>query len=123
MLFNYGRIIRRLLHHVNPYYNTNSRKELENRQQISVIKLLLTVTATFMIFTCPFFIAIDYLASHRKTFYQLSIENHSIYLLCFSTLPMTTFVSILNPILYIACDKFIRNGMKKNFHHIFCIFK
>ena len=122
MLFNYGSIIRQLLYHVNPCCNSNSSKELESQQQISVIKLLLTVTATFMIFTCPFFIAVDFLASYRKTFYQLSIENHSIYLLCFFALPMTTFVSILNPTLYIACDKFIRNEIKRILYQFFCYF-
>ncbi|RDD40476.1 Prokineticin receptor 2 [Trichoplax sp. H2] len=117
---NYTRIVRQILSKVKPHISIETRKEIEEQRRNEVIKMLIIVTGIFMFFAWPFLICLDVLALHGKTFYILSRENYSLYLICFFTLPINVLVSIFNPVIYILFDKSIRTEVKKKFMQIVC---
>lgn len=114
MMINYYRVVKRLAQIV-PSDLYERRKDNEDHRKWSLIKMLIIVTSLFMLLTWPVFISIDILAIEQKTFYDIRMENHTLFIVCFMTFPISTLISVFNPILYTAFDKNIYREVKRKF--------
>ncbi|RDD36504.1 Rhodopsin, GQ-coupled [Trichoplax sp. H2] len=112
MVCNYTRLIKQLKNYVIPGDNRISNI---NRRHDNIIRMLLAVTSAFMLFNCPLFISISFMASSAKTYYLLRRDSLILYYICLLALPLAVFVSIINPILYITFDKNISKEVKQRF--------
>ena len=112
MIINYYRVFKRLTHIV-PCDHQERKKDNEDHRKWSLMKMLIIVTSLFMLFTWPIFISVDILAIEQKTFYDIRVENYSVFIICFMTFPISTLISIFNPILYTVFDKNIYREVQK----------
>ncbi|RDD40475.1 hypothetical protein TrispH2_008490 [Trichoplax sp. H2] len=120
MVVYYVRIVKQLAHVV-PCDPLDRKKDGDDQRKWSLIKMLIIVTTLFMLFTWPAFIVMDILAIKQKTFYDISIQNYTSFIFCFMAFPVSTLISVFNPILYIVFDKNIRIEVKKKLRHLRCL--
>ena len=109
----YWKIIQHQMSHVRPGNLTDERRQNDEVKRKQMIKVLVSITAYYILTTWPFFAGIIGLGITQKSGRDLVNENIAFYLLYFFSMKVTLGITILSPFLYLKFDKNILDESKK----------
>lgn len=104
----YWRIILHQKNYTQPGESIPNRTAQLNFRKRRFIKMLISISLSYILATWPFFATIFGFAITQKSVLQVRSENLMIFLFIFFSLSATTSITILNPFLYLKFDVNIR---------------
>lgn len=111
LLACYGRIIIFMRSHVQPGESFQEQLHQQKLQRKKCIKAFITIAAVSLLTTWPFWITSVSLAITQKSLRDISQNNNYLYALAFLSFASTSWISIVNPFLYLRFDGNIRQKL------------
>ncbi|RDD42310.1 Trace amine-associated receptor 1 [Trichoplax sp. H2] len=104
LLFTYGSIYWHQYNHVRPGNISERSQKDEQMKRKKFTKALITITASYLSITWPFFAIGVAIIITGKSLRDIKNENATYYILSFLSFSTTLFISVLNPFLYLKFD-------------------
>ncbi|EDV19466.1 uncharacterized protein TRIADDRAFT_62091 [Trichoplax adhaerens] len=109
----YWKIIKLQKSYITPKDAFSVEREEDSLRKKRFIKMLLSISVSYILISWPFFASMVGLAITRQSFMDVRMNNIGYFLLLFFSLAVTTSTVILNPFIYLKFDKRIRYGSVK----------
>ncbi|RDD41374.1 Proteinase-activated receptor 2 [Trichoplax sp. H2] len=106
--FTYGKIIAFQRSYKRPGEILNYRSEQEGAKKKRFIRMLISITASYILLSWPFFAAIIGIAITSQSIMMIRRKSIVYFLLLLFSITATTSISILNPLIYLKFDVNIR---------------